>query len=250
MDIREVPDGEFNRHPWEISRTKQTISVVAKYLTELYIDKNKLAIANIGAGDMYFDKEYLKCYPEDTIYAIDCEYKMFSSGADNIYMANDINKFNNVSFDVVILMNLMEYIQDETSFLEGLATHMQHGGIVFFILPAFQFLFSEHDKYVKGLRRYSDRRFKKKMKDIKGLEFQESFYFYSTLFLIRAIKKVLGIPTDKDQKNVPAWKYSRDHIITRLLTGLLNFDFRVCLGLQRIGLKLPGLSLFVVCVRE
>jgi len=146
-------------------------------------------------------------------------------------------------------MNLMEYIQDERDFLEDLAAKIQPGGTLFFILPAFQFLFSEHDRYVKGLRRYSLSKFKKMIKDVKGIELQVSFYFYSTLFTIRAIKKILCIPTDKDQRNVPVWKYPEDHCVTKVITALLNADYRIWYFLQQIGLKLPGLSMFAICRR-
>ena len=249
MDIREVPFGNMNRHPWEISKTTETIKIITEYFAGIHDSGQNLIIADIGAGDMYFDKEYLERFPDDTIYAIDNEYKSFSSGCKNLYMAQSIEELNEVNFDAVVLMNLMEYIQDEREFLENLTTRMHPGGTLIFILPAFQFLFSEHDRYVKGLRRYSIKRFKKILKDVKGIELQVSFYFYSTLFLVRAIKKVLHIPTDKDQRNVPVWKYPRNHCVTKVITALLNADYRIWRFLQQIGLKIPELSMFAICKR-
>ncbi len=247
MDIREVPEGEFNRHPWEISRAKMTISIMASCLRDIHKDSQGLNIADIGAGDMYFDKEYLKVFPKDRIWAIDDEYKVFTSEHDHILIAKAISEFSGEKFDVAVMMNLMEYIPDEVRFLEELITHMQPDGILFFILPAYSYLFSQHDVYVKGLRRYNHRSFKKIIENTRGVELKTSFYFYSSLFIIRTFKRVLRIPTDTDQRKVPLWKYSADHFYTRAITAMLNIDFHVWRLLQKTGIKLPGLSLFAVC---
>lgn len=225
MDIREVPPGEFNRHPWEISRAQNTIELMKTYLSGLHENGRNLNIANIGAGDMYFDREYLKAFPGDTIWAIDLEYKEFSSGEENLFLVNDIGDVKDVIFDAVVLMNLMEYVDDEVAFLNDLCNRMNPDAIIFFILPAFQFLFSEHDVYVKGLRRYRNNRFMEIIKNTQCLELNVSFYFYSTLFLVRTLEKFFHFATDRHQKNVAKWKYPKNHIITRSTTKLLNLDF-------------------------
>lgn len=247
MDIREVPQGAFNRHPWEISRAEMTISIMANCLSDIHKKSKGLNVVDIGAGDMYFDKEYLQLFPNDKVWAIDNEYKAFISGHDHICMAKEIDEINGVKFDVAILMNLMEYLHDEVRFLKELTTHMQQGGKMFFILPAYSFLFSEHDVYVKGLRRYSFKSFEEIIKKAQGVDLQDSFYFYFSLFSVRAMEKLLHMPADKTQKKVPLWKYPATHFYTRAITAMLNADFHVWRLLQKTGIKLPGLSLFAVC---
>jgi hypothetical protein len=250
MHIREVPPGVFNRHPWEISRTHITIELLSKYLGGLRKNGTALRIANIGAGDMYFDKEYLKRFPGDTLWAIDIGYNDLTSGTDNLFMANKIGDVKDVLFDVVIMMDLLEYIEDEVVFLQDLNKRLKQDALVFFTLPAFQFLFSSHDEYVGNLRRYSNRAFKKVVKKSQCLELQISFYFYSMLYFVRAAKKLLRIPADKDQRNVPLWRYPEDHVVTGTIVALLNFDYRIWHALQIIGFKIPGLSLFALCKRS
>lgn len=247
MDIREVPKGRFNRHPWEISRAKKTIEIMSYYLRGHHDGHEELKIVNIGAGDMYFDKEYLRMFPGDKVWAIDVEYKTFNSGHDHIFMAKELDDLSELKFDVAVLMNVMEYIQDEVRFLEELSPYMQPNGMIFIVFPAMQFLYSEHDVYVKGLRRYNHSTTKNIIRNTQGVKSISSFYFYSSLLAVRTIKKFCRIPTDTDQKKVPLWKYSADHIYTKALVGMLNTDFYICNLLSKIGIKLPGLSLFTVC---
>lgn len=218
MDIREVPKGEYNRHPWEISRANIIIALMTKYRNSLHKNGNSFKIANIGAGDLYVDKEYLKAFPGDSIWAIDTGYREFSSGIKNLFMATNIDDVGDIRFDAVLMMDLLDYLEDELCFLDYLSTRLNPDAIIFFTLPAFQFLYSEHDEYVENLRRYSDRDFKKLIKRTQCLDLQISHYFYSSLFLVRAVKKLFHIPTDKDQKNVPLWKYPESHTITKAIT--------------------------------
>ena len=67
MHIGEVPKGDFNRHPWELSRARITIVLMTKYLSVLHRNGNSLNIASIGAGDMHVEKEYLKAFSGDSV---------------------------------------------------------------------------------------------------------------------------------------------------------------------------------------
>lgn len=247
MHIHEVPAGRYNPHPWEISRAHESMAILNKQFYPLRKHGQGLCIADIGAGDMYFAKEYLKNNPQDIVYAIDINYTDLTSGHERIRMAKRLEDVPDVVFDAVVMMDMFEYIPDEVRFLEQVRDAMRPGGVLYFTLPAFQFLYSPHDEYVKNLRRYSIRRFRKTINMVDGIRIETVFYFYSMLFFVRATKKLLRMATHTDQQKVPFWKYPEDHAVTKGITALLNADFRLWHGLQRIGLKLPGLSLCAVC---
>ncbi|MGI6249247.1 MAG: methyltransferase domain-containing protein [Acutalibacteraceae bacterium] len=250
MDIREVPQGNFNRHPWEISRTEMLLGTLDKYTGDIRKEADSLVVADIGAGDMYFDKVYLERFPQDKIFAVDIGYTDFSSDRDNLFMSNTLEQVPEPLFDMTFSLNSLEYIPDEKEFLKKLSNRLRPGGLIFFILPAHRFLFSEHDVFVKGLRRYGRKEFKRLIESVDELELLDSFYFYASLFAIRGAEKMLRIPTDRAQKNVPSWRYSAEHPVTRLFTAFLNADFKLCYLLSRLKIRVPGLSILAVCVRK
>jgi len=181
------------------------------------------------------------------IYAVDVEYTCFDSGHTGLFMANSIDAVEGVVFDAVIMMNLLEYIEDEVAFLNKLIQRVSAGGLLFFILPAFQFLYSKHDAYVKGLRRYNAAEFRKIIHLTHGIEMTSCFYFYLSLFGIRAMKKLFHFPTDSNEKNLIRWKYPLKSPVTRFFVALLNTDFDLSRRMQSRRARTPGLSLFAVC---
>ncbi len=65
MDLSEITKEVLNRHPWELSRTKCVLNQFAQYLG----NTDKMAVyANIGAGDLYFDRALLKRYTKHQMY--------------------------------------------------------------------------------------------------------------------------------------------------------------------------------------
>lgn len=75
----------------------------------------------------------------------------------------------------------------------------------------------------------------------------EEYNFYTSLFLVRFLQKTLHLPIDPDHKVTAYWQHGEKSIVTRLLTGCLNLDFTVNRMLSRMGIRLPGLSMLVVC---
>lgn len=129
MDIREVPQGNFNRHPWEISRTEMLLGTLDKYTGDIRKEADSLVVADIGAGDMYFDKVYLERFPQDKIFAVDIGYTDFSSDRDNLFMSNTLEQVPEPLFDMTFSLNSLEYIPDEKEFLKKLSNRLRPGGL-------------------------------------------------------------------------------------------------------------------------
>ena len=114
---------------------------------------------------------------------------------------------------------------------------------MFFSIPAYTSLFSDHDVHVGNLRRYNRKDIEKLFSDIDGLEIVYSRHFYFSLYLVRLFQVLTKIKIDPEQKVTTGWKFKEDGWITRVVKGVLNFDYL-------IGRYLPGLSLMIVCVRK
>ena len=60
-------------------------------------------------------------------------------------------------FDVICLFGVLEHIEDDRMAIKWIYEHVAPGGVVFFSVPAYQFLWSEHDEVSHHFRRYTKR---------------------------------------------------------------------------------------------
>ncbi|MBP5763359.1 MAG: hypothetical protein J6W48_10335, partial [Lachnospiraceae bacterium] len=117
------------------------------------------------------------------------------------------------------------------------------GGYMFFTLPAYTKLFSDHDRHVGNLRRYDKADAIEFFSGMEGLEVVYSRYFYFSLYLVRLFQVKLHTRIDPDQKITTGWKHSENSLATRIVKGFLDLDYR-------LGKHLPGLSLMVICQKK
>ena len=247
MDLNETTEEVVNRHPWELSRTGCVLSVFSKYLEKLHKNQEGKRYINVGAGDLYFDKVLLGKYEKDEVHAVDLGYKELGAEGSNIRKYHYLEEIEDGKFDYAIMMDSLEYMKDDVAYVTKVSSRLRKGGYFFFTLPAFPMLFSEHDVHVKNLRRYSRQSFYKLIGQVPGLEIKEDYNFYTSLFLVRFLQKFLHLPIDKEQKVTAKWGFKETGLITRFFTGCLNLDFAVNKALSKIGIRLPGLSMLVVC---
>ncbi len=62
--------------------------------------------------------------------------------------------FDDASFDVVISCDVLEHVEDDAAAMAELARVLRPGGICVLTLPAYRWLWSEHDEVLGHLRRY------------------------------------------------------------------------------------------------
>lgn len=247
MDLNETTEEVLNRHPWELSRTGCVLNALSGYMDDLHKNRKSKCYINIGAGDLYFDGVLLAKYKDDELYAVDLAYKDLVSEETNIHKFHYFEEIGNQKFDYAIMMDSLEYMENDVDYVTKVSSHLRKGGYFFFTLPAFPVLYSEHDVHVKNLRRYSRKSFYEVIHQVPGLKIKEDFNFYTALFLIRFFQKFLHLPIDKNQKVTAHWYFKEKGLITRFFTGLLNLDFAVNKAFSKIGIRLPGLSMLAVC---
>ena len=251
MDINETGKELKSRHPWELSRTKCMLEVISRYLFVIHDDDKGKRYINVGAGDLYFDHVLLEEYKKDIVYAVDIGYQ---HGEESIQQREKkfryLEEIEESDFDYAIMMDSLEYMEDDAEYVKRLGDVVKENGYLFFTLPAFQKLYSEHDVIVKNLRRYDRKSFGKIIGGISELEVVEAHYFYFSLLCVRWIQKTLHMRIDPEHKVTTGWKLGEKSLLTKLVTGCLNLDFVIVRILSRIKIFLPGLSLLVVCRKK
>lgn len=251
MDIRERIENPLYRHPWELSRTECVTGECSRYLQK----KTNKTYINVGAGDLFFDDYLLDRFKNTGVIAVDIAYTQALKelllsdlrNADRMCMKSSLEELGGVCADFAVMMDSLEYMEDDLAYVRALTELVAESGYLFFTLPAFQFLFSAHDEHVGNLRRYSKKDFASLIAGIRELEIVRMHYFYTFLFFFRLLLKVLHLKVDPEIKRTVGWKFSERNFVTVILRKALNADYRMNRYLAQKDLSLPGLSLFAVC---
>lgn len=251
MDLNEIVEGVeiLNRHPWELSRTKCVLAAFSRYMEQLHEKKEGKKYVNVGAGDLYFDMALLERYPQDEVYAVDIGYQSMESEDKRIHKYHYLEEVGEEMFDYAMMMDSLEYIENDAEYVRKISRRIKEGGYFFFTLPASPMIFSDHDRIVKNLRRYSRKTFASVIDRVPELAIVKNYNFYTSLFMVRFLQKILHLPIDPNHHVTAHWKYSEKSPVTILMTACLNLDFAVNRLLGKAGIRLPGLSMLVVCKR-
>lgn len=103
----------------------------------------------------------------------------------------DIEGLQNVSFDYIYSLNVLEHIEDDLYMLKKIFTKLKPGGRLFIYVPAFTILFSTMDKKVGHYRRYKKTGMTRLIESV-GFEVERAAYVDSLGFFAALIYKAIG----------------------------------------------------------
>jgi SAM-dependent methyltransferase len=240
MDLVEIPATNMERHPWEVAR--------AACILGLLEQRDFGAVADIGAGDLYFARNVLKRHPTGMI-AVDTGYER-AAEIDGILLLRRLSEVADASLDLAFLMDVLEHVEDERRLLTEACRKLKPGGHLVITVPAFQFLFSAHDVFLRHRRRYRRTQLHCLLQDL-NVELVLSFYFFTSLFLVRCAQVLLakfGFRTFG--RGVSGWTLGDSHPMTRFLAVLLKADFALGKRLALSGIHLPGVSICLIIQKK
>ena len=252
MDIKEMSPEQKYRHPWELSRARSLLRELRPFLKT---GNGQRKAIDFGAGDLFFCDAFLRQTPDFCVEAIDKLYtpelvellKNRVGSADKIRTAASIKESSFTQTDLVLMLDSMEFLEDEAQVLRELASRLKSGHYIMLCMPAFSFLYSRHDVVAKSLRRYDKKYIRGLFAQLPEFELVRQHYFYTSLFFVRLLQKLTKADFDERHRAIVGWRYPEAHILTKLVVAALDLDYGVNALLGRIGLDLPGLSLMVIC---
>jgi SAM-dependent methyltransferase len=103
----------------------------------------------------------------------------------------DVSRAGEEPFDVVLLLDVLEHIDDDGSALRGLHAVLRPGGVLLLTVPAFQFLWSKHDVVNEHRRRYTRAALAQRLRQA-GFAVEKISYFNTVLFPPIAAVRVAG----------------------------------------------------------
>jgi 2-polyprenyl-3-methyl-5-hydroxy-6-metoxy-1,4-benzoquinol methylase len=153
------------------------------------------------------------------------------------------------SYDVIVAFDVLEHLEDDKVATKWVAAHLNRGGHFIATVPAYQWMFSDHDVALMHYRRYTKPQLVAAMP--AELTVRKAGYFVFLLFPIAAAMRMLG----KALKRVRGTKADGDAVRKQSASvpGVVDKVFLAELSGEvaaiRRGVSLPwGLSVF--CVAE
>ena len=245
MDLIERLDEQGDRHPWEVARA----AAIGELVSRLGVDRP--STLDVGCGDAYLvrelsDEERIGRAVGQDVHLTQELIEAWST--PSLRLVRDLAEIQAERFELLLLLDVLEHVEDPVVFLHGLVdSYLETGAHVLITVPAFQGLFTQHDRDLKHFRRYSRGEIAGVAR-AAGLEVRDSGYLFSSLLLPRALTALgeqLRRPRRRNGIGVGNWQ--APGALTRLLTSALTLDNRLALGAHDHGLTLPGLSSWLSC---
>lgn len=244
MDLKEFNNTYANRHPWETARLKALSLILNSHLF------SKIKALDVGCGDGFISQGLFSSLQTKEITAVDINLSddqllKFNSGSDGITYSRELPADG--KFDLVLLLDVLEHVENDISFLKDIVRrYLSKGGKMLLTVPAFQSIYGQHDINLGHYRRY-------RLQELEplavsaGLGIISSGYLFASLLLPKYILcSVLKI--DRYAEGVGQWTGGR--FLTGMLESLLNLDNRLLLSLSRFGIRIPGLTGWVLCEKQ
>lgn len=153
--------------------------------------------------------------------------------------------FASGTFDIAFALDVIEHVDDDGTILEGLRELIRPGGALVITVPAFQSLWSDHDKINHHRRRYRRRQMRRILQNA-GLEVERITYCNTVLFpivyVIRRLQALARRFRPKNETEVSSDLHAYPRVINSLLYRLMLIEAWV---VKRIDLPI-GVSILAI----
>jgi hypothetical protein len=261
MDLTEARARGYQvtvRHPWESAR----VSVVGQLIRRHVSLDAERPVIDIGCGDTFVVEQLAAEHGRTSFYAIDTAFtgellEHFRSRLNN----PRIKPFPSLDAimpppdrpaSLILLMDVIEHIEQDGQFLRDLAMRpfVDRDTKFLVTVPAYQSLFCSHDSFLGHYRRYSNGTLRRCLEQ-SGYRVLEIGYFFASLLPLRLLQVVRerwrGVKPG-EQTGIVTWQGGP--ALTALMRRALETDARASLLLNTVGVRLPGLSNYALCVKS
>ena len=240
MDLRERASSDGSRHPWETVRS----AFFNRKIVGL-TNNRPVHILDIGSGDCWFSEQLIARLPQGS--QITCSDLNFTD--DDIATASipGINKVRNIpqqTFDIVIMLDVLEHIEDDSAFLQHeVVPRLKPDSHLVISVPAHPSLFTSHDTFLGHHRRYT----RSQLLDVSGKFFSsnQNGYLFISLALVRLLQRMTASKSVDAESGIGNW--GAGLMVTKLVNYALFIDVFVSRALQTIRVRIPGLTLWTIC---
>lgn len=193
---------------WHLGRLK----IIETYIQRAKGQKNKIKMLNVGCGTGGTIDMLEQFGKVDNVDISDDAIKfMEQNGYTNIVKVDDIKlPFKDKTYDIVGAFDVLEHIENQTGALREWKRVLKDDGAIVVTIPAYQWLWGDHDVSLHHQRRYTTKRIKLAAREAGLRPEKKSYAIVFSLPLVvtfRFINKLLGRKTDSETSyvDVPNW---------------------------------------------
>jgi trans-aconitate methyltransferase len=258
MDLVEASARSFQsarRHPWERARLRVIGSLIQRHAPLKPGD----LVLDVGCGDTFVVEQLAGRYPGVHFHAVDTAFteeviarlrhRLEGVSVSLHGSLDEVRDLPAGSVAIVLLMDVMEHVPDDRAFLRDVCSGPFVSPATRFVItvPAYEWLFSSHDRLLGHYRRYSTALLRRQLESA-GLTVVEQGRFFGSLLPVRMLQTLrerLFKRPSAAATGLVTWRSS--DIAARAVAALLVADARLSIAFGRVGIRLPGLSKFAVC---
>jgi SAM-dependent methyltransferase len=246
LDLSEVRSGASARHPWELARARAIRQILRGH-------GSFQNVLDYGCGDGFTGREVQKAFSISELVGVDIELSAAACGLQQVpegsqELTRDESQLGSRKFELLLLCDVIEHVESDRDFMRGIAERrLKSGAHVLITVPAYQSLFSEHDRALRHYRRYSLNSLHEALRG-SGFQLLESGHLFGSLLFPRLLTKareLLRRGRSNEEHGIGSWQGGP--MKTRLLACALELDNDLLLASRRVGLVVPGLSLWALC---
>jgi 2-polyprenyl-3-methyl-5-hydroxy-6-metoxy-1,4-benzoquinol methylase len=189
-------------------------------------------VLDVGAGSAIFSRHLLDGSAESAI-CVDSAYPGERCESYDGKMIRFVREVSPGNADLVLLMDVLEHVDDDIGLIRTSLAGAMPGAHVLISVPAFQSLFSAHDRFLEHRRRYTIRSIEAAVA-AAGLDVVSTRYFFAMILPLVAAVRVL-------QRNGPPRSSLTVH--TPFVNAVLSCAHRAEIPFFRYN-RIGGLSVF------
>lgn len=260
MDLRELQQrgsATVVRHPWELARAEVVSRLLARTIGPGQVGN----LLDLGCGDTFLAEHITKRFPGSTVAAVDTAFDDATRSAIaarlggrpiSLYDSLDqAQRHESKDAGLVLLLDVIEHVEDDVALLRSLRQFpfIRADAWLLITVPAYQSLFCSHDRFLGHYRRYTNGSLAECTRRA-GYVPQRVGYFFASLLLPRylQVRKERAHPPTVETSGLVEWSGGAGR--TSLLRNALLLDFEVSWAVRALGIKLPGLSNYLLCRRS
>jgi SAM-dependent methyltransferase len=241
MDLSEVPEESFVRHPWERAR----LDFFHRLLVEHADLSSARRILDAGSGDGWLARELAaRLPPSASIACFDESYAEtgLPPAEPRVTFSTECPEG---TFDVLLFLDVLEHVEDDRAFLRGVVEKAAHErSRVLLTVPAWEQLLSSHDMKLRHYRRYSPRSLTR-LAISAGLRPTRDGALFTSLLLPRALTVVREKLVGPHLRHGLRWEHGE--AAARWVHRALEADAIFSRIASSARWPVPGLSTWVLC---
>jgi len=196
-------DSLGSSHPIDVASRKMAIKAVTKYLAA----NPQSTILEIGCSSGFLLEELANTFPSASITGADVVkeplYRLHKKLPKLPLLRFDLLScpLPKESFDIIIMLNVLEHIGDDKLALSNAYKLLKPGGLIVIEVPAGPYLFDSYDRELQHFRRYSSSELLSKLNQAGFKVTQKShlgFFVFPAFCLIKIINKFTKAKKNKN----------------------------------------------------